>query len=108
MNDILTASETRDKSAGNRPHLVLVLGMGPLCINGQVLSESGEPLWLIERTVIELPGQLRLVVTPGRTGASKLRQQLDEQREQLMRQLKVSPPSIPTDRQNSVAPFLRS
>lgn len=63
------------------------LGAGPLCINGQVLSESGEPLWLTERTVIELPGQLRLVVTPGRTGASKLRQQLDEQREQLMRQL---------------------
>ncbi len=63
------------------------LGAGTLWIDGQSVSGQGEPLWLTERTVIELPGQLRLVVTPGRTGASKLRKQLDEHREELMRQL---------------------
>jgi len=62
------------------------LDQGAVLVDGQPYQGSG-PLIVTEPTLIERPGQLRLVVTPGRSGASKLRQQLDAEQAKLSRAL---------------------
>ncbi len=65
-----------------------LLGPGPLLLDGQPLDGAqldGVALTrlLTERTELELPGQLRLVISPGRTGATRLREALAQEQDKL-------------------------
>ena len=75
------AQKVRDSEVGLQAvatQLVIEHCQGGLQVDGQPAGEADaqQPLILTERTLVELPGQLRLGVTPGRTGAVEQRQQL--------------------------------
>lgn len=86
------AQKVRDSEVGLQAvatQLVIEHCQGGLQVDGQPAGEADaqQPLILTERTLVELPGQLRLWVTPGRTGAVEQRQQLQAHKAALRSQL---------------------
>lgn len=60
-----------------------LVGPGPLVIDGQLIDGRAATRLLTERTELELPGQLKLVISPGRTGAARLREALSQEQDKL-------------------------